>query len=450
MQFSSSSERIQHQLEEHPGVHSSTNNSDREMSEENSSGRSRSSVGNTAMAGASMVAPTSTVDSEKGGAWRKYRSITARFSNENQELKTSSGEVDHVQNFLQTISPEQYREAMKWILEIAMTSNLDIQVILKYIRTFGRGALRKKLHGWLDFYRYCTLKELSVEQIVQSDSVKLISDFLFFLQQQGVKDYIVKEAKYATSTLFEDILGKIGSGKNKIIAALITPENYHIRHRKKYEKMWNITLLFDYYRKQPENSLLADFDIMIKAAILILIFTACRPCEVVLIRTDSIEFNPETESLILPTITKQNKFEFTNFQVQKLSDNSICPVAATQEWLARRKSLTNAPPNFLISKTGKPVRDAQLLANAVRNVLDAVGVPPQYSPYTIKHATISALFALGVPTTEVNIFTGHSESANTAPSYYLKTIGNWPDYRLAAFSSPGESGETMAPEDPEQ
>jgi hypothetical protein len=56
-----------------------------------------------------------------------------------------------------------------------------------------------------------------------------------------MKNYIIQDAKYATPTLFEDILGKPGSGKNKILSALIIPEKLHVFHTRR-----NITI-FEIY-----------------------------------------------------------------------------------------------------------------------------------------------------------------------------------------------------------
>jgi hypothetical protein len=96
------------------------------------------------------------------------------------------------------------------------------------------------------------------------------------------------------------------------------------------------------------------------------------------------------------------------------------------------------------------MRDAQLLAVAINAVLTAVGVPPNYMPYSIKHSTISALYSLGFSTTEINIFTGHSESADTAPKFYLKSLGNWPGHKLATKRSQEGSERTVAPDPLEQ
>jgi integrase len=423
------------------------------VSEEDNSRQGRGGDSDTAMARTGLVASPSTDNIRKSGARKKFRNLVARFSDEEKELETPTGGVDYVKDFLQTISPEEYRNAMRWILEIALTNELDIQVILKYIKSFGRAALRKKLHGWLLFQKFCEQQQITIESIIQQDPVKIISRFILYLQKHQVKSYIIQDAKYATSTLFEDILGKLGSGKNKILSALIIPDKLHIPHKKKYNDIWDISVLLNFYRKQPINSELSDFDIMIKSAILILVFTACRQIEVVNILVESIFYKSETESILLPTLLKQQRSQMTNLQIQKLkdADSQICPVAATLEWLARRKTLDKtAPPTFLMTKTGKAMLDAQSLAIAIRAVLTAAGVPTQYSAYSIKHATISALYNLGFSTTEINIFTGHSESADTAPKYYLKSLGNWPGHKLAVASSRKESGMTVVPDSLEQ
>jgi hypothetical protein len=71
-------------------------------------------------------------------------------------------------------------------------------------------------------------------------------------------------------------------------------------------------------------------------------------------------------------------------------------------------------------------------------------VPPEYGSYSIKHAVISALFRFGFSRVEKNLFTGHSDLADTAPKFYLKSLNKWPGYRLAANSSLGSPEESVA------
>jgi site-specific recombinase XerD len=104
------------------------------------------------------------------------------------------------------------------------------------------------------------------------------------------------------------------------------------------------------------------------------------------------------------------------------------------EWLDRKKKFLN-PQVFLYTQSGTPLHHTQLLSGSIKMVLTAAGVPSYFKPYSIKHAVISALFHLGYSRTEVNLFTGHSELADTAPAFYLRSIKNWPGFSLAEAPS---------------
>jgi hypothetical protein len=135
-----------------------------------------------------------------------------------------------------------------------------------------------------------------------------------------------------------------------------------------------------------------------------------------------------------------------NLQIQCVDDVRICPVEATLRWLARRKTLEGVPSTFLVSKGGKPVTNSQLLSPAVKSVFNAAHIPLRYAPYTIKHASISALYGLGFPNSEINLFTGHSELADTTARFYLKSFGEWPGKKLAAKTLLEESEPHVVPD----
>jgi site-specific recombinase XerD len=310
---------------------------------------------------------------------------------------------------------------MKWILDIVSYRDIDMRVIIKHLQSFGREALRRKLRGYVMFQRYCNSKNISAQIILEQDPISLLTQFILFLRQKGVSDYIISDSRNAISTFLEDMLGKPGVSKNKLISTLMIPEQLHVPHKPRYSEAWDISLLFKYFRTQPPNSSLSDYDIMIKASVLILTFTACRPKEVVNIIADKIQYIVASKSLLIPTVVKSHRNVITNLQLQSLPDAQICPVSAVLEWLDRKKKFLN-PQVFLFSQSGTPLHYTQPLSSSIKMVLTAAGVPSFYKPYSIKHAVISALFHLGYSRTEVNLFTGHSELADTAPAFYLKSI----------------------------
>jgi hypothetical protein len=171
---SSSSRCFQCELEGPATLPTPTDTTDTEMLEESNRRRSKSSDGNTSVARPTLVASTSTISGKDNSSRRKYGDIIAGLTDEEKELETPSREDNYVDNFLQSISGENYKEAMRFILQIAKQSELDMRVIVDYIKNFGAPALRRKLRGWLAFYKYCQEKEISIQYVIGQDSVKIV------------------------------------------------------------------------------------------------------------------------------------------------------------------------------------------------------------------------------------------------------------------------------------
>jgi hypothetical protein len=430
MRFSDDNRCVQLQLGGGDTLSPSSNSSNYEVSENNNSGQGTGSYSDPGLARSTVMAVVNSTHSKESSSRGKFSSVVSRFSVEEDESQAPTREDDYVSHFLETISPEFFRVAMKWILDIVSCRTLDMRVIIRYLQSFGKEALRRKLRGYVIFQKYCSSKNISIQMILNQDPIKLLTDFILSLQQMGLSEYVIADSRHAISTFLEDMLGKSGVSKNKLVSTLVIPRYLHVPRKARYSEAWDISLLFAYYRSRPPNNSLNDYDVMIKAVILILVFTACRPREVVNILADKIQHIAISKSLLIPTVVKSHRNTITNLQVQSLPDVQICPVSAISEWLERKKKFLN-PSVFLYTQSGNPLRYAQLLSPPIRTVLTAAGVPPQFRPYSIKHAVISALFHLGCSRAEVNLFTGHSELADTAPAFYLKSIHRWPGFLLA-------------------
>jgi hypothetical protein len=65
--------------------------------------------------------------------------------------------------------------------------------------------------------------------------------------------------------------------------------------------------------------------------------------------------------------------------------------------------------------------------------LEEAGIPREFATYSIRHATITKAYRLdGVGWKDVNIFTGHSELADTSSRFYLHLSDEWLGFKLAA------------------
>ena len=70
----------------------------------------------------------------------------------------------------------------------------------------------------------------------------------------------------------------------------------------------------------------------------------------------------------------------------------------------------------------------------LNRLLRLAGIPEGYTGYSIRHATITALFRF-MGEKEVNAFTGHSQDAHVALEHYYHLDRNWAGGKLAELKT---------------
>jgi hypothetical protein len=64
--------------------------------------------------------------------------------------------------------------------------------------------------------------------------------------------------------------------------------------------------------------------------------------------------------------------------------------------------------------------------------LERAGIDRKYPAYSIRHALITALFDAGLSESQVNAYTGHSNSAHTAATSYFHLNSKWIGHAIAS------------------
>jgi hypothetical protein len=72
------------------------------------------------------------------------------------------------------------------------------------------------------------------------------------------------------------------------------------------------------------------------------------------------------------------------------------------------------------------------LCLVTKTLLQEAHIPDMYTCYSIRHAAITKLYGICSDPLKVNVFTGHSERANTSSKFYLHEIDNWLGFALAS------------------
>jgi site-specific recombinase XerD len=214
----------------------------------------------------------------------------------------------------------------------------------------------------------------------------------------------------------------------------------HPKRARKYSTMWDVRMLINWIRDTyPVNTTLTAEDLLRKAIVLTMIFSASRITELSKITVRSEDVHEDVIRLDTNIKTRLEEHRWIIFY--PLKDKSVCPHAAIREWLLRRSC--SSPVLFTDPTTQQPLSIA-MISNILRNAMRRAGVGDMFAPYSIKHAVITFLFAQGVPEAQINEFGRWSVASRVAFQHYRIATGEqeWPGFKIA-----GEDETQSRPQD---
>jgi integrase len=241
------------------------------------------------------------------------------------------------------------------------------------------------------------------------------------------------------------------------------------------DAIWDIDVLLAHLqRAYPSNKALSREELLHKTMMLFMIFTASRPVELTRMETPDPK-DVGADQALLRAIPKQRGGERTSVIVRRVSITSLCPLEALKEWLLRRHD--DASPHLFTREVGRsaavchrkasacapcgssatkgqrgpqgrrgntssrhlttpaaadtPTAFVDLTTNYIRaafkSIMVAAGVPPHYTPYSIRHAVVTALFRRGASDEEVVAYGRWTPGSRVPRLFYFihATDGTW-------------------------
>jgi hypothetical protein len=181
----------------------------------------------------------------------------------------------------------------------------------------------------------------------------------------------------------------------------------------KYDKMWNIEILYSYFYSRPKSKK-QIIDAQTKAVMLVRASTAARNSDTSFIHQPSIKWEEDSVSIRFfrwkTQHLKNNKY-FQYTKIVKLPEEyaNVCAYRALREYMDLMKSHyegCNHPYIWLHFNSASPVKKATL-AKQTRETMEAMGIPKIYGCATIRHAAITFWGKVGFSFDQVMDRTGH-------------------------------------------
>jgi hypothetical protein len=206
--------------------------------------------------------------------------------------------------------------------------------------------------------------------------------------------------------------------------------------------IWDLPVLLDYICKSKPLCQLSMTELLQRVFALIMIFATARIIEVWRMDVWHIIKSDGDRQWTIPTHRKTDRGTRTSMlTLMRLPDAHICPVRYLEELISRlgppssssfsSSSSSSSTSTRFVWDNGTPVSSVASIYPLLNRLLREAKIPEKYTANSIRHAAITKLINTVHDVSKVNIFTGHSQRANTAPKFYSHLVGEWLGFALA-------------------
>jgi hypothetical protein len=275
---------------------------------------------------------------------------------------------------------------------------------------FAWGVWAKFLHE--------TNTDVSVYANVENSEKGFVT-FLQWMMKKGVfSTALFLLVRSAVSSLFRIVFS--GKEFGTLYPARLLARN--IRKEKprmaKHKEVFDITLLLNQYRRMGDNTDLRDSELRGKVATMLMLYIMLRPVD--MLRMDMSAMIEVEGGLHFSAVIK-NAPEYSECVLSRVAEKVICPVDAVMElWHRVQDHMgdTKGKGLFFDDLFTQPLNKYNLERD-MKLIMFFAGIPNHFTPYSIKHASMTYRIASGVDEKWINRNARLSQRTNTAVRHYF-------------------------------
>ena len=277
-----------------------------------------------------------------------------------------------------------------------------------------RNSTRQKYGGYIKQWKaYCC------ENDIREVSATNVVNFLTMLFEKNNSYSAIKTAKSAISHTV--CLPPYSSMGDHPLIIKFMKGVFNLRPPKtKTGFIWDVSILFDVFRRADKNEKLSFYDLTCKTLCLLLLLNGARINTVFNFHVDEIIINEIgvtiTPSNVLKHLTQNRRddvFKYSAF----LNNLKLCVVQALTTYLEQRNKLVSDDVKKLFITTKRPFRaaSANTLRRCAKNTLTKAGIF-NFSAHSCRSASTSKAVALNLDLEEVlkNLHVGEKNRLSTS------------------------------------
>lgn len=256
--------------------------------------------------------------------------------------------------------------------------------------------------------------------------VNQMLEFLNVLYCAGLGYSAINTARSALSS-FLSVCSDVKLGAHPLVTRFMKGV-FHIRPSlPRYKYIWDVNMLFDYFKCQPLVSSLALADLTLRTVAIVALVSAQRCQSLHLLRLDNMIQYPDNFTFTLRANFKQSRMGQETLQVvlpKFEKDDRLCVYLTLKEYIARTQDIRST--SYLFVRTISPYTQVtcSTISRWIKTVMTMAGIDVAvFKPHSTRSASVSAAARSGLDIKHILCTAGWS-NAKTFAKFYNKPLVN--------------------------
>jgi hypothetical protein len=192
-----------------------------------------------------------------------------------------------------------------------------------------------------------------------------------------------------------------------------------------------LEVVIDFICKGKPTAELLWMELMMRAAVLFMIFIPCRAVGMWRMNAQHEKWASDGESVEIPVREKTDHGRGSSTLVICSSMvSNLCPLTCYKllKEGARRRGVHSS---LWCTEAGALYKQASVISRFLKKFLRLAGIPNEFAGHSIRHSLITWFFNHGWSEVQVNAYTGHSNNSHTALDHYFHLDEKWLGTELA-------------------
>jgi hypothetical protein len=327
-----------------------------------------------------------------------------------------------------------YKPVTRVVAAICALATMHQSTMHKWFLSAKESFRTSRLRGWHAWVRFCGDAGVTLENMRHDESPQLLyAEFLEWSDnpENKITEHIRKDAAPAIQELFDLLRPDAKLREAAYIRTLRRNVSAVIKAAPKNATIWPFAVFAQYARDcpNPETQPWADF--MGLSAAVLMSFLPCREIALIRMNPSKARVRWSDGSLIVPTQEKTDVGKgVTEMVVRREPEDRLSP-RSFYDILVRRAYRLHVYNALFCSERGEVYKRSDVIGKALVRLLHRMGIFG-FTGYSFRHSLIQALFDSGLDEKTVNAFTGHSNNAHTAVTFYYHLNKMWAGSKLRA------------------